>query len=154
MTYTIELKKEKIARLSNKEPFILPEILELEFLSTYDLSNAYITLKNGENKATYKITKPFTVDNKFLQAGKLYLSICLYVDGVAAKTWEVAPIKIFEAKGKVYAFDELTRLESRVEYLENTTVSKADYLTLLEKVNELITAQNKTAETIKEIKEN
>ena len=89
MKRVIELTTNNIARLDNVEPCLLPDGLELEFKSYYDLNNAFVSLRNGVVKGQYKLTSPFRVDDKFLFGGNLDIGITAYHNGEKVKQWFV-----------------------------------------------------------------
>ena len=119
MKKIIQLGTEKTGRLLNKEPFLLPDKLELDFQSIgYDLTSAFITLKNGEVKEKHKLIRPFTVPEKFIFAGLLNISVDAYKNGVLIKHWDILPIKIIETNEKMECFDLLADLDKRLTALE------------------------------------
>lgn len=155
MIKTIELTREKFARLLEKEPFLLPDILKLDFQSIgYDLTQAFITLKNGEVKEKFLLEKPFTVPEKFLFAGMLNISIDTYHKGMLVKHWDCLPIKVVETEEEMHCFEYVAELEKEIKDLKENTVSKVEYEKLVNKINEIIDKQNEIAETVSEIKEN
>lgn len=142
MKKTIELNPNGIGRLVEHEPFLLPDELEIDFKSkSYDLSNSFVSLKNGKETGQYKLTFPFNVEKRFLIGGKLEITVKSYVKETPVKTWAVIPIKMVESKYGIHAFDFLSALEDK-------------YNQLLEKVNELIEKHNELEETVQEMKEN
>lgn len=120
MKKRIELNKNNVARLDNTEPFLMPDGLELEFNSTYDLTNAFVSLKNGEAQGQYKLTKTFKVDEKFLIAGTLNVGVIAYHNGTPIKKWAILPIKIIESDYGVVAFDYLADIDKRLSALEKS----------------------------------
>ena len=119
MVKIIQLGTEKTGRLLNKEPFIMPDKLEFTFNSIgYDLTSAFITLKNGEIKEKYKLTQPFTVPDKFLFAGILNIGIDAYKNAVLIKHWDILPIKIVETHENLECFDLLADIDKRLTALE------------------------------------
>ena len=154
MIKTIELTKDRFARLSDREPFLMPDKLELDFNSIgYDLTNAFINLKNGEISERYKVERPFIVPEHFLFAGNLYVSIDAYLEGTLVKHWDVMPIKIIETTGEVYCFEFLSDIEKRLANIEATIVSKDEFNELKAHINTAIESHNELAETVSEIKE-
>ena len=126
MKRVIELTTNNIARLDNVEPCLLPDGLELEFKSYYDLSNAFVSLRNGVVKGQYKLTSPFRIDDKFLFGGNLDIGITAYHNGEKVKQWFVLPIRLKESDFEIEAFEYLAELENkldlaleRIEKLEN-----------------------------------
>lgn len=122
MIKVIELK-DGYARLKDGTPVILPDELELQFKSVgYDLTHAFITLRNGETAAKFRLKSPFKVDGKLLYAGKLCGRIDAYLgDEVSApyKTWDLLPIRIVETEnGDIELFDQLTAIEEKIAVLD------------------------------------
>ena len=119
MKIGIQLCKETVGRLSNREPFLLPDNLIFDVKSIgYDLTSAFITLKNGNIQDKYKLTLPFVVPDKFLFAGILNFSIDAYQKGELYKHWAFLPIKIIETNEGLECFDLLADIDKRVKALE------------------------------------
>ena len=155
MKKIIELKRDGITRLANSEPFLVPDILELDFKPIgYSLAKAFITIKNGNIKETYKLSNPFKVDDKFLFAGEIHISVCLYDRDTLIKKWNVVPIKIREVDGTVQCTDYLAELENRLKDIELNYVTIDIYNELVDKINELAQKHNETEDIVKQIKEN
>ena len=142
MKKIIELNQNGIGRLTERESFLLPDNLELEFKTkNYDLSNAFISLKNGAEEGKFKLTFPFVVDKRFLFGGKLEMTLRIYVKDTLVKTFAITPIKLIETTYGIRAFDFLSALKDK-------------YNKLFDKVNELIEKHNELEETVQEMKEN
>ena len=137
MKKIIELKG-GIARLKDNSAVLLPDDLELEFKSVgYDLTHAFITLKNGETTAKFRLTQPFKVDGRLLYAGKLLGRIDAFIgdETTPYKSWDLLPIKITETEdGKIEVFDYLTRLEEKISAIDDIETR----LVALEKKHELV----------------
>jgi hypothetical protein len=147
MEKEIELKRSNIARITDREPFVLPDELVLKFNSLgYDLTNAFIVLQNGSQKAMYPLRNPFKVPNDILYSGILEIGIKAYKGGTKIKDWVCSPIRIKEADQGLICFDFLYDLEQRLAKVEEALVTKKDHNILVEKHNEL-------ADTVSEIKE-
>lgn len=120
MTKTIELKG-GIARLKDNSAVLLPDELELQFKSVgYDLAHAFITLKNGETTAKFRLTSPFAVPDGFLHAGKLCGRIDAYIgeETTPYKSWDLLPIKIVETEnGEIKFYDQLDRIEQAISVI-------------------------------------
>lgn len=130
MRKTIELTK--YARLVEHEPFLLPDLLEIDFQSCgYDLSNAFITLKNGEIKEKYKLSRPFIIPDRFLFVGELQISIDAYSKDSLIKHWDCLPIHIRETEEGMQCFDFLGKIETQIEKL-------TERIAKLEKAHEII----------------
>ena len=154
MIKTIELTKSNVARLGDTEPFLLPDKLIFEFKSIgYDISNAFISMQNGEKKVQYKLTNPFYLPPEVLFAGNLNIAIHCYKDGEKIKSWYCLPIKIIETKHGVFAFDVLHEIEKRIQLLEENSATKEQYNLLANAHNELVKNHNELTETVSEIKE-
>lgn len=155
MNKIIELTKDNIARLSNAEPFLLPDKLTLEFRSIgYDLSNAFITIKNGIKKHKVPLSSPIDIPEDLLFAGNLIMCVDAYLSGKLLKHWEILPIRIIETEDTLIGFDILSKIEKEIEELKNNTSTKEDYKKIVDKINEIIDKQNEITETVSEIKEN
>lgn len=145
----------KCSRLENTEPFILPDTLSFDIENPcYDLSQSFITLRNGEVQDTFKFTRPFIVPDNFLFAGRLEAKITAYHNGEIVKSWALFPIKIIEADGNIIAFDEINALNKEIIELKENVATKLNIAELTEKINELIEKQNALADTVSELKEN
>ena len=154
MIKVIELRKSNIARLTDREPFILPNKYELEFKSIgYDISNAFVSLKNGTKKCLYPLTNPFLVPDSVLFAGTLEIGVKAYKNGEVIKEWGCIPVKIKETEHGVMCFDYLAELEERILKLEENQTTKADHNILVVAHNDLAEKHNELTETVKEIKE-
>lgn len=142
MEKLIYITKDNVARLSNTEPFLMPDNLILSFKSNgYDLRNAFISLKNGEKKGQFKLSNPFVIEQDFLFAGQLDIDIRLYNDeGEIAKKWSVVPIKIKETEFGITGFDLLADLERRYEQF-------------IEAFNALAESHNDLADTVRDLQE-
>ena len=155
MEITINLEKNNLGRLSNREPFLLPDKLLLKFSHAgYNLENAFITLKNGSNFEKYKLQEPFEVAPDFLIAGNLNIRIEMYVGDEKVKQWDCLPIKIRETEMGVEIFDIVSRLEDEIAYLKNNSVEKKTFNDFLIKYNEFVEKHNELTETVHQIKEN
>jgi hypothetical protein len=142
---------ENLARLSNREPFLLPGVLTFKFEHKgYDLTNAFIHLKNGEKEETFRFTNPFVIPKEFLFTGDLYYKIDMYINDVKSKEWSGLPLRLQEIDGGVQALDIVYELEKKLE----NSVSKKEYNELLNTVNDLITKHNELIDTVNAIKEN
>lgn len=116
----IIIKKGKTGR-AEVSPFMLPDSLKLHFKVEgvgYDLSEAFIVLKNGTAKGKYRLTQDFEVPDKFLFEGYLYMSIDVYLKGEKNYTIQVYPIKLVEANGETVVYDVIQSLEERISHLE------------------------------------
>lgn len=150
MKKTIELKG-SIARLLNKEPFLMPDELELDFKHVgYDLSNAFITLKNGEKVIKEKLSKPYKIPEEILFAGDLHIKIEMFLSDEKAKEWNSPAIRIVETEMGLQVSDLLFELEEKIV----NTVSLSTYNEMIKQLNTLIEKHNTLAETVSELKEN
>lgn len=142
MEKIIYITKDNVARLSDTEPFLLPDNLILSFKSNgYDLRNAFISVKNGNAKGQFKLTNPFVIDQEYLFAGQLDIDIRLYNDeGELAKKWSVAPIRIKETEFGITGFDVIADIEKRYEKL-------------VEAFNKLAESHNDLTDTVRDLKE-
>jgi hypothetical protein len=154
MIKTIELTRNNLARIKEKEPFYLPDNLILDFESTrYDLSGAFISLQNGKVKIQQKLTSHFLVDENVLFPGVLNIGIHLYQNGKCIKSWFCLPLEIMETQHGTVAFDKLFEIEKRLKFIEQNLVIKKDFENLQEAYNKLAKSHNEAIDTISEIKE-
>ena len=109
-------------RLEDKEPFLLPnDELKFEIVENcYDLSNAFITFKNGEITEHFKVTdRVITVPKTLLFPGVLNAQLDIYYKGARInKTLFLYPVKIIETESKCEIFDIVDNLERRLSALE------------------------------------
>ena len=104
------------AWLANSEPFLLPDTLQFDFDNIgYDLTQSFITFKNGEAKEHVKITRPLTVPKSVLFAGKLEMQIDVWVNGEIIKTFYLPPLEIVETDKGIMCFDILAEYEKRLQ---------------------------------------
>jgi hypothetical protein len=138
----IELKADGLGLLVDNEPFLIPDDLCLNFISkSYDLTNAFISLKNGKEEGQYKLKKEFNVPEQFLIGGKLEITVRIYHGSSFVKTWAIIPIKMVETEFGIHAFDFLEELDQR-------------YQQVCKKLNEVIEKHNALEEHVSELKEN
>lgn len=115
MTKTIQINRTG-AWLADSEPFLLPDILQLDFNNIgYDLTQSFITFKNGEASEHVKITRPLTVPDSVLFAGKLEMQIDVWHNGEIIKTFYIPPLEIVETDKGVMVFDILAEYEKRLQ---------------------------------------
>lgn len=132
MIKKIMLNKQGIGRLLEKESFLLPDEISLEFLSEgYDLSNAFISLRNGKKEGVFRLSSPFKIPSEFLFAGYLNCRVTLYNGSNVAKKWDILPIEIIEVPTGTEMRDYLGELEEKLVILQQ----KVEYL---EKQHEII----------------
>lgn len=104
------------AWLANREPFLLPDELQFDFENIgYDLTQSFITFKNGEASEHVKITRPLTVPESVLFAGKLEMQIDVWSNGKIIKTFYLPPLEITETDNGVMCFDILAEYEKRLQ---------------------------------------
>ena len=114
----------KGARLVNREPFLLPDNLQFDFDNIgYDLISAFITLKNGEKTEHCKLTRPFTVPDSVLFAGRLSVQIDIYSNGNIVKSFFLPPLEIVETDKGVEVFDILNEYEKKLQDQEQRIVA-------------------------------
>lgn len=132
MKKIIELNKQGIGRLKINEPFLLPDEIELNFIAKgYDLSNAFISLQNGENSGVLRLSNPFNVPDEYLHAGYLNMRVEMYIGDKVAKRWDIMPIKIYEVPSGTEMKDYLGELEEKL-------AEQQERIARLEKQNEII----------------
>lgn len=114
----------KGARLVNRESFLLPDILQFDFENIgYDLSNAFITLKNGSVTEHFKLNALFTVPDSVLFAGKLEMQIDLWNDGKIVKSFFLPPLQIVETNTGMQCFDVLAEYDKRLQEQNNRIIA-------------------------------
>lgn len=124
MVKIIQLNKAG-ARLVNREPFLVPDELELDFNNIgYNLTSAFMSFKNGEITALKKITRPLKVPDEVLFAGVLEMAIDIYYNGELVKHLEILPLKIQEVENTITATDLFSELETRIAALEKITFTE------------------------------
>ena len=144
MERIIELNKHT-ARLTNNEPFLLPDKLQLVFKAIgYNLSTAFVCLQNGDVRSMHVLTTPFTVPEKVLFGGALNISVKLYQKGECVKTWNCLPIILKETEFGVEVYDQLSAIEKRLDSITDTLTNAH---------NDLVASHNELDETVKAIKE-
>ncbi len=132
MVKKIELNKNGVGRLVEHEPFLLPAEIELDFVANgYDLSDAFVRLRNGENHDVLRLSNPFRVPKDYLHAGYLNLRVEMYLKGEMAKQWEVLPIKLLEVPSGIEIKDYLGELEKKLAEMQEKVLK-------LEKQHEII----------------
>ena len=115
MTKTIQINRTG-AWLADSEPFLLPDILQFDFNNIgYDLTQSFITFKNGEASEHVKITRPLTVPDSVLFAGKLEMQIDVWHNGEIIKIFYIPPLEIVETDKGVMVFDILAEYEKRLQ---------------------------------------
>lgn len=115
----------KGARLVNREPFLLPDVLQFDFdnIVGYDLSKAFISLKNGDKKEHLKLNAPFTVPDSVLFAGRLEMQIDIWDDDKMLKSFFVPPLQIVETDTGMQCFDVLAEYEKRLQEQNNRIIA-------------------------------
>ena len=154
MNKTITLGKDNVARLGNTEPFLLPENLTIEFESNYDLTTAFVSLKNGKIEGIIPLKKYLEIPSEFLFAGTLNLAVKLYHRDTVVKEWYCLPIRLVETEFGIQAFDLLGDIERRLQALESNSVTKEEHNLLTEAFNNLASSYNTLVDTVSQIKEN
>ena len=141
MIKTIELYTNNLARIKEREPFMLPDTLVLDVqTSRYDLSNAFISLQNNKVEIQRKLVNPFYVDEEVLFPGILNIGIHIYQDGKRVKSWYCLPLEILQTEQGTIAFEKLDKIEKKLDFI-------------IEKFNELGNKHNELADTVSAIKE-
>ena len=154
MIKTIELGRNNLARIKENEPFLLPDTLVLDFVSTrYDLSNAFVSLQNGKIKKQIKLTSPLLVDEELLFEGILNIAVHIYEEGKCIKSWYCLPLEIKETQHGVVAFDKLNEIEKKLDFVINNFVSQDQFIELKTFCNSLGKNHNELTDTVSEIKE-
>ena len=90
----------------------------------YNLTNAFIRLKNGTLVRTYPYAKTFEIPEEFLFEGLLEIKVQKMKKGECVNLWSVLPIKIKYVEdvsnpyGDKVIYDYLYNLEERIKRLE------------------------------------
>lgn len=127
MKRIIHLTKETTIRAEDLTPIIiLPnENVVFEIETFYNLSETFITFRNGDKKVISRLNgEIINVPKDLIYAGLLTFSIDMYIEGEKAKHWEALPIRIEEVEGdetKLKIYDQILELEARVAELEKRT---------------------------------
>lgn len=128
MIKNVTLKENRIARIDDLEPFYLPSEEGLVFCfdqGNFNLSNAFIQLKNGTHKEMFPYKKTFEVPTEFLEEGFLKLDIFTMKKNDLVNAWTLLPVRIkyveeFEnTYSEKLVYDYLADLERRVKALED-----------------------------------
>jgi len=146
MIKKIRLDNFSIARLSEKEPFLLGvnDNLSFEFVTDkYDLRNLIVTFKNGEVSESVRIEKKTDLPTKLLFAGKLEIGIELIVNGETCKKWETVPILLKDyEKDKLQLGDYLSEIENKINALILDTNLQKDKIAELQERIKVFEARN------------
>ena len=119
MIIKVKLKKETSGRLIDNIKVNDTENIVLRFESEYDLSQAKLQLNNGDAVDEYPFRNDFTVPDKFLFKGRLFISVAMYSrQGALIKKWEFFPLTVNLEDGKTILYDYLTDLENRLKKVE------------------------------------
>lgn len=117
MKITITLNGSSCALSNLQEPILLPETLEVEFISqVYKMANLVllITAKNGDMKKQYKASDKnnYTIDlTELLTIGAIELEISACVKGQAVKNWRVPSFFVKEIEHKFELIPEIEELK-------------------------------------------
>ena len=117
----IFLNAGSLAMLESNEPFILPEKIELEFVSrVYKLGTLHISAKNGDTKEAFTLRQaPYNIALKdTVKAGKIELEIAYLVSGDVVKTWRVPDIIIKDVNHTFEAIPEIEELKTEIAKLK------------------------------------
>ena len=118
MEVKIKLTKENGLHIT--EPFNIKESesLDLLFQTEYDLRSARVEIKNGDICEEHDFSQRFTIPEKFMFAGNLFVKVKMIIGKNVAKIWEIMPIKITQTPEGLYLVDFLTSLDTRLKSLE------------------------------------
>lgn len=117
MKITITLNGSSCALSNLQEPILLPETLEVTFISqVYKMANLVllITAKNGDIKKQYKASDKnnYTIDlTELLTIGAIDLEISACVKGQAVKNWRVPSFFVKEIEHKFELIPEIEELK-------------------------------------------
>ncbi len=120
MVKTIILSREGLGRLADSEPFLLPDVLELQFVAKgYDMRNVFVSMQNGTIKKHERLKgDTLVVDNELLFAGYLNIRVSAYMGGEIAKIWDIYPLKLVETNYGIETFDYIKIIEDKVDTLQ------------------------------------
>lgn len=121
MKINIKLNNSNKAYLSNAFQLKTGEPLIICFESEYQLLNAKITIKNGNEEKTYSFNKEFIMPEELLFAGRLYVKVEKLMWDKVVKRWELAPIKIIETNDGLEFLDVIADFEKRLQAVEELT---------------------------------
>lgn len=113
----ITLNMGTVAMTDTNEPFVLPDVLNIEIVSpVYRLDTIVLTAKNGDVKEQFKIKeKPFAIALKdTVKAGKIDLEISNVIQGEVVKSWRVPSIIIKEIEHRFEAIPEIEELKREI----------------------------------------
>ena len=113
MKINIKLNYSNKAYLSNAFQLKTGEPLIICFESEYQLLNAKITLKNGNEEKSFSFKKEFVVPEELLFAGRLYVK-------VEKLMWDKV-VKIIETSDGFEFLDVIADLEKRLQAVEELT---------------------------------
>lgn len=116
----VKIKLTKQNGLTITEPFNVKESedLNLLFQTEYDLHSAKIEVQNGETHGEYGYSQRFTIPDKFMFAGNLFIKVKMLIGNNVAKLWEIMPIKITQTPEGLCFVDFLTDMDRRMKALE------------------------------------
>ncbi len=125
MKTIITLNSSKCALCDLTEPVVLPESLEITFVSNvYKLSNLalVVTVKNGKEKKQYKahFENDYTIDiSEMLKMGVIDIEISACIRGNSVKEWRVPSIFIKEIEHNFELIPEIEELKSKLNLQAN-----------------------------------
>ena len=105
----------------NREPVVLPDTLDIQFLSNYDLSNILVCVRNGDKEDKIKAINGRINLDAFLFAGTIEINVKMLAKGEVVKEWELVPILVKEYEGTYQIKDLLKDIEDRLDVLEQKT---------------------------------
>lgn len=121
MKTIVTLNSSKCALCDLAEPILLPETLEVSFISdVYKLSNLMllVTVKNGDVKKQYKAhyKNNFIIDiTELLKLGAVDIEISACVRGNEVKEWRVPSIFVKEIEHKFELIPEIEELKAELK---------------------------------------
>lgn len=158
MERQIKLQKETITTAQKPIIFGKDDTLTLNFLSDYDLSDALISISNGNKQKSYKLESvKIDVPQEFMFSGWLRIGIIKFLDGEIVKKWQIIPIKLIESNPEVMPEETIQAHDEEIKALKDDKADKAETLAMLEaltiRLNDLAEKHNKLTEIVKLIKE-
>lgn len=118
MNITIKLTKNTVPCLSGPFKAKENEDITFNFKTNYVLHSAKIEVKNGNICEEFDYCQSFTIPEKFMFAGNLFVTVKMLIRNNVAKRWEIMPIKIIQTPEGLYLVDFLTSLDERLKVIE------------------------------------
>lgn len=134
MKTTITLNGSACALCDLQEPILLPETLELSFISSvYKMSNLVllVTVKNGDVQKQYKASakNDYTIDvSELLFLGSLDIEISACTKSEPVKTWRVPSLFVKEIKHEMALIPEIEELKAQIKLMATAIKDIKNYI--------------------------